>query len=64
MTVSELIRRLEKYDGSREVVFTGTHQTSSTIPGSIVSYVGDSAPLFIDDTLTGKVEVYLKLTRR
>lgn len=55
MTIKELKKQLERFTEDREIIFTWYHQTRH----GGASYTGtDGKTLLINDTTTGKVEIY------
>ena len=58
MTVKELKKKLEKFDENQEVVFNFSYKRHKCIPGAIWTFQSCGEALLINDTITGKAEIY------
>lgn len=61
MTVNELKKLLDRFDGGTEVVVTGSWQYSSVVVGSIKKFEGPLSIVIDAVDMDGRVELYAKL---
>ena len=61
MTVNELKKLLDRFDGGTEVVVTGSWQYSAVVVGSIKKFEGQLSIVIDAVDMDGRVELYAKL---
>lgn len=61
MTVNELKKLLDRFDGGTEVVVTGSWQYSKVVVGSIKKFEGPLSIVIDAVDMDGRVELYAKL---
>lgn len=61
MTVNELKKLLDRFDGGTEVVVTGSWQYSAVVVGSIKKFEGPLSIVIDAADMDGRIELYAKL---
>lgn len=61
MTVNELKKLLDRFDGDTEVVVTGSWQYSAVVVGSIKKFEGPLSIVIDAVDMDGRIELYAKL---
>ena len=61
MTVNELKKLLDRFDGGTEVVVTGSWQYSKVVVGSIKKFEGPLSIVIDAVDMDGRIELYAKL---
>lgn len=61
MTVNELKKLLDRFDGGTEVVVTGSWQYSAVVVGSIKKFEGPLSIVIDAVDMDGRIELYAKL---
>lgn len=61
MTVKELKKLLDRFDGGTEVVVTGSWQYSVVVVGSIKKFEGPLSIVIDAVDMDGRIELYAKL---